>query len=127
MLDRRTLVWPDRSEKGGVKSRSQTNIGAFLDHIGARLAFNELACGTVIRRAGRETLLTDEAAKGLWLEADALGLESSDSYFLAVLGAPGPAKRLPSGSRLPERPANGTASNAWTHGFPPSSMPKTPN
>ena len=85
MLDRRTLVWPDRSEKGGVKSRSQTNIGAFLDHIGARLAFNELACCTVIRRAGRERLLTDEAAKGLWLEADALGLESSDSYFLAVL------------------------------------------
>ena len=85
MLDRRTLVWPDRSEKGGVKARSQTNIGAFLDHIGAQLAFNELACCTVIRRAGLETLLTDERAKGLWLEADALGLESSDSYFLAVL------------------------------------------
>jgi hypothetical protein len=26
-LDRRELVWPDRSEKGGVKSRSQSNIG----------------------------------------------------------------------------------------------------
>ena len=64
MLDRRTLVWPERSEKGGVKSRRQTNIGAFLDHIGARLAFNELACCTVIRRAGLRNALDRRGGKG---------------------------------------------------------------
>jgi predicted P-loop ATPase len=79
------IDWPELTEKGGVKGRSQANIAAFLDRIGASLAFNELAYCTVIRRKGREALLTDEAAKGLWLEADAMGLASGEAYFVAVL------------------------------------------
>ena len=44
------IDWPDLTEKGGVKGRSQANIAAFLDRIGAELAFNELAYCTVLRR-----------------------------------------------------------------------------
>jgi len=69
-----SIDWPELTEKGGAKGRSQKNIAVFLDHIGAELTFNGLACCTVVRRVGRETSLTDEAAKGLWLEADAMGL-----------------------------------------------------
>jgi predicted P-loop ATPase len=83
--DRGRIDWPELTEKGGVKGRSQQNIAAFLGHIGAELAFNGLAHCTVVRRQGRETLLTDEAAKGLWLEADAMGLASGETYFVAVL------------------------------------------
>ena len=31
----REIEWPDLTEKGGVKGRSQANIAAFLDRIGA--------------------------------------------------------------------------------------------
>ncbi len=83
--DRPAIDWPELTEKGGGKGRSQRNIAVFLDRIGAKLAFNALAYCTVLRRNGRETLLTDEAAKSLWLEADAMGLPSSDAYFVAVI------------------------------------------
>ncbi len=79
------IDWPDLTEKGNARGRSQANIAAFLDRIGAELAFNELAYCTVLRRNGRKSLLTDEAAKDLWLEADAAGLASGEAYFVAVL------------------------------------------
>ncbi len=79
------IDWPDLTEKGNARGRSQANIAAFLDRIGAELAFNGLAYCTVLRRNGRESLLTDEAAKDLWLEADAAGLASGEAYFVAVL------------------------------------------
>ena len=79
------IDWPDLTEKGNARGRSQANIAAFLDRIGAGLAFNELAYCTVMRRNGRESLLTDEAAKDLWLEADAAGLGSGEAIFVAVL------------------------------------------
>ena len=80
-----SIDWPELSEKGGAKGRSQKNLAVFLDHIGAELTFNGLSCCTVVRGVGRETSLTDEAAKGLWLEADAMGLASGQAYFVAVL------------------------------------------
>ena len=45
-------------------------------------------------------LLTDEAAKGLWLEADAVGLASSDGVFRRGARKHGQAQRLPSGPQL---------------------------
>lgn len=79
------IDWPEVTEKGGPKGRSQRNIAAFLEHIGATLAFNELTYCTIIRRDGREIRLTDEEARGLWLEADALGLPSGERYFISVV------------------------------------------
>ena len=80
------IDYPDLTEKGHAKGRSQANIAAFLDAAGVELAHNEFAYQTIIRRKGRETGLDDASAKSLWLEADRAGLPASQSYFYSVLG-----------------------------------------
>jgi hypothetical protein len=85
VLDCGRIEWPDLTEKGHVKGRSQANIAAFLAHAGVELAHNEFAYRTIVRRQGRELVLDDASAESLWLEADKAGLASSLSYFCAVL------------------------------------------
>ena len=88
-LNRDRIEWPELTEKGLVKGRSQANIAAFLAHAGVELAHNEFAYQTIIRRQGRERVLDDASAESLWLEADRAGLASSQAYFYAVLGDAG--------------------------------------
>ena len=79
-----TIDWPEITDKG-VKGRSQENIEAFLDHAGVTLKFDAMAYRTIVMRAGKAVTLTDEVAKGLWYEADRLGLPSKDTYFFGFL------------------------------------------
>lgn len=83
------INYPDKTEKGAVKGRSQANIAAFLEAAGVEVAHNEFAYQTIVRRNGRETVLDDASAESLWLEADRAGLPSSQAYFYAVLGDTG--------------------------------------
>lgn len=83
------IEYPDLTEKGGVKGRSQANIHAFLDAAGVEIAHNEFAYQTIVRRRGRETVLDDASAESLWLEADRAGLPAGQAYFYAVLGDTG--------------------------------------
>ncbi len=78
------IDWPEITDKG-VKGRSQENIEAFLDHAGVTLKFDAMAHRTIVTRAGQSVTLTDEVAKGLWYEADRLGLPSKDAYFFGFL------------------------------------------
>ena len=79
-----SIDWPEVTDKG-VKGRSQENIEAFLDHAGVTLRFDAMAYRTIVIRAGKSVTLTDEVAKGLWYEADRLGLPSKDAYFYGFL------------------------------------------
>jgi len=80
-----SIDWPDLTERGGARGRSQPNIETFLKHTGVTLAFDAMAYRTIVTRAGEGETFTDEVAKGLWLEADRLGLPSGDAYFTAVI------------------------------------------
>jgi len=77
--------WPDVSNEGKVKARSQINIAYFLKRQGISLSFDLFAHRTLVTRNGKTETLTDEVAKGLWLDADRRGLQAKDAYFFAVL------------------------------------------
>ena len=77
--------WPDVTDEGKAKVRSQINIHYFLKREGISLSFDMFAHLTIVTRGGKTETLTDEVSKGLWLEADARGLQSKDTYFHAVL------------------------------------------
>ena len=80
-----SINWPDLTERGGARGRSQPNIELFLKHAGVSLSFDSMAYRTIVSRNGKAETFTDEIAKGLWLEADRLRLPSSDAYFTAVV------------------------------------------
>ena len=82
---RQTVSASGLTERGGARGRSQPNIETFLKHTGVTLAFDAMAYRTIVTRAGEGETFTDEVAKGLWLEADRLGLPSGDAYFTAVI------------------------------------------
>jgi hypothetical protein len=77
--------FPDVTNEGKVRARSQTNIDYFLKRQGVSLNFDMMAYRALITRDGVTSTLTDETCKGLWLEADRKGLQAKDSYFFAVL------------------------------------------
>lgn len=79
------IEWADLTPKGGVRGRSQRNIRQFLDHVGVSLSYDEMAHRLIITRNDQSGTLTDEVARDLWLEADALGLWSTEAYFTAVI------------------------------------------
>jgi Virulence-associated protein E-like domain len=77
--------WPDVTNEGKVRARSQVNIEFFLKRQGVSLSFDLMAHRTLVAQNGETETLTDPLAKALWLEADRRGLPAKDSYFFAVL------------------------------------------
>jgi predicted P-loop ATPase len=80
-----SVDWPDAQQNGAASPRSQRNIEAFLEHVGARLSFNTLSHRYIVTRSGRQRLLDDAVANSLWLEADRLRLHAQNEFFIRVL------------------------------------------
>jgi hypothetical protein len=79
------LIWPELTQGGEPRIRSQPNIEAFLEYSGITLAFNAFSSRNVIRRGGAERALEDADLRALWLQADRLGLQSNQKYFSEVI------------------------------------------
>jgi len=60
--------WPDVTNEGKAKARSQTNIEYFLKREGIELSFDMMAHRAIVTRNGETGTLTDPLGKSLWLE-----------------------------------------------------------
>ncbi len=77
--------WPDVTDEGKPRARSQKNIEYFLKRQEITLSFDLMAYRTLVTQNGEKQTLTDPLGKALWLEADKRGLPAKDAYFFAVL------------------------------------------
>ena len=73
--------WPERTEKGSPRSRSQANIREFIAWRGVQFQFNAFTMRASATLDGETVPLSDEIMRGLRLEADALGLSPSKDFF----------------------------------------------
>lgn len=69
-----------------AKRKSQPNIRAFLEWAGVELRHDAFAHRDEVRIDGAWRELGDADANRLWLEADACGLDTAETYFRAVIG-----------------------------------------
>ena len=76
--------WPEM-DKNGAKARSQLNIEYFLEQREISLSFNELSHEAILKRRGSSKPIEEAAFNALFLEADRLGLQAQDGYFLRVI------------------------------------------
>jgi hypothetical protein len=79
------LDWPETKDDGAPHKRSQENIRFFFEHSRVELSYDLMTCAVKVIRGGEPSDLTDPVAKGLWLEADELGLHADEGYFMSVL------------------------------------------
>jgi predicted P-loop ATPase len=79
--DRKRHRWPDIDQNNVPRGKSQSNIAAFLDRIGAEVFYDEFAARHMIRRDNATGSLDDAAMLKLYFDADALGLRTSRDWF----------------------------------------------
>ena len=79
------IIFPDKTTRDGVRTRSQDNVRAFLKHAGATLSYDGFVHNSHVSRNGETRELDDDLERELWLEADQLGLASPREFFREVL------------------------------------------
>ncbi len=74
-------AWPELTQTGAPRSKSQPNLKAFLAWRGADLKQNHFTLRYELTLDGKTSELGEEDLRALRLEADALGLSPRERYF----------------------------------------------
>ena len=79
------VLWPETTQHGHPRQRSQQNIQAFLAWRGVKLSMNSFSMRCFAEIDGAEVPIDDDILRRLRLEADALGLAAPEKFFDDVI------------------------------------------